>query len=62
MTAHGFFGKRAGTFREEVAVFQSDVLLIQTGIADDGRRNLGVIGLDDTDAICGQVLMGDLKG
>jgi hypothetical protein len=62
MTAHGLFGKRAGTFRHEVAVFQPDVLLIQTGIADDGGGDLGIIRLDNADTIGGQVLMGDLKG
>jgi hypothetical protein len=62
MAAHRLFGKRAGTFRDEVTVFQSDVLLVQAGIADDGGRDLSIIGLDDTDAIPGQVLMGDLKG
>lgn len=62
MAAHGLFGKRAGAFRDEMAVFQSDALLVPTGIADDGGRDLRIVGLDDTDAICGQVLMGDLKG
>ena len=62
MAAHRFFGKRAGTFRDEVAVFQSDGLLIQTRITDDSGRDLRIIGLDDADAIRGQILMGDLKG
>jgi hypothetical protein len=62
MTAHGLFGEGTGTFRDEVAVFQSNVLLIQTGITDDGGRDLRIIRLGDTDAIRGQVLMGDLKG
>ena len=45
-----------------MAAFQADVLLVQTGIADDGGRDLTIVGLDDTDTIRGQVLMGDLKG
>jgi transposase-like protein len=62
MATHGFIVKRARTFRDEVAVFQSNVLLVQTGITDDGRRDLRIIRFGDTDAIRGQVLMGDLKG
>ena len=62
MAAHRLFEKRAGTFRDEVAVFQTDGLLVQPRIPDDGRRDLGIIGFDDTDAIRSQVLMGDLKG
>jgi len=49
MAAHRFFGKRAGTFRDEVAVFQSDGLLIQTRITDDSGRDLRIIGLDDAE-------------
>ena len=62
MAAHRLLGKRAGTFRDEVAVFQSDGLLVQTRITDDGGRDLGIVRLDDADAIRGQILMGDLKG
>ena len=31
-------------------------------MTDDGGRDLRIIGLDNTDAIRRQVLMGDLKG
>lgn len=61
MAAHGLFRKRAGTFRDEVTVLQSDVLLVQTGIADDGGHDLGIIGLNDTDSVRSQVLVGNLK-
>lgn len=62
MAAHRLFRERAGTFRDEVAVVQSNVLLVQTGIADDGGSDLGIIGLNNTDPIRSQVLMGNLKG
>jgi len=62
MAAHRLFGKRAGTFRDKVAVFQSDGLLVETRMTDDGGRDLRIIGLDNPDAIRSQILMGDLKG
>jgi hypothetical protein len=31
-------------------------------MTDDGGRDLRIIGLDDTDTIRSQILMGDLKG
>jgi hypothetical protein len=39
-----------------VTVFQSDRLLVKAGIADDCRRDLRFIGLDNADAIFGEVL------
>ena len=62
MAAHRLFGKRAGTFRDEVAVFQSDGLLVKTRMTDDSGRDLRIISFDDTDAIRSQVLMSNLKG
>ena len=61
MAAHRLFAKRAGTFRDEVAVFQSDGLLVKTRMTDDSGRDLRIIGFDDTDPIRSQVLMGKLK-
>jgi len=62
MAAHGFFVKGAGALGDKMTVFQTDRLLVQPGIANDGRRDLSVIGLDDSDSILDHVLLGKLKG
>ncbi len=43
-------------------LFETDCLLIETGIPDDSGRNLGIIGLDDPNAIFREILIADVKG
>jgi hypothetical protein len=43
-------------------LFETDRLFVESGISDDGGRNLGIIGLDDPNAILGEVLIADVKG
>lgn len=62
MAAHELFGKSAGALGQEMAVLQTDGLLVQAGISDDGRRDLGVVGFHNTDPILGQILLSNLKG
>lgn len=62
MAAHGFFWKGARTLRDEMSVLQTNDLFVQAGIADNGRRDLRVVGLDNTDSVFSQILMADLKG
>ena len=43
-------------------LFEADCLLIETGIPDDSGGNLGIIGLDDPNAIFREILIADVKG
>jgi hypothetical protein len=43
-------------------ILEADRLFIEAGISDDGRRNLGVISLDNPNAIFRKVLVADVKG
>ena len=43
-------------------IFETDRLFVEAGIPDDGGRNLGIIGLNDPNAIFREVLVADVKG
>jgi hypothetical protein len=43
-------------------ILKTDRLFVEAGIPDDGGRNLGIIGLDDPNAIFREVLIADVKG
>jgi hypothetical protein len=43
-------------------IFETDRLLVETGISDDSGRNLRIIGFDNPNAIFGEVLISDVKG
>jgi hypothetical protein len=45
-----------------MSLFETNGLLIETGIPDDSGRNLGIIGLDDPNAIFREILIADVKG
>jgi hypothetical protein len=45
-----------------MSLFEPNRLFIEAGIPDDGGRNLGVIRLDDPNAIFGEILITDMKG
>jgi len=62
VAANRFFRKGAGTFRNQVPVFQPDGLFIEPRVSNDRRRNLRVVGFYDANPILGQVLMADLEG
>ena len=62
MPAHRLFRQGAAALRHEVAVFQSNGLFVQTGITDDGGRDLRFVGLDDAYAVFGKVLVSQVEG
>lgn len=41
---------------------ETDRLFVETGVSNDGGRNLRIIGLDNSNAILGEVLAADVKG
>ena len=43
-------------------LLETDRLFVEAGISNDGGRNLRVIGLDNPNAILGEVLAADVKG
>ena len=43
-------------------LLETDRLFVESGIPDDGGRNLGVISLDNPNAILSEVLITDVKG
>ena len=43
-------------------LLETDRLFVEAGIPDDGGPNLGIVGLDDSYAIFGEVLIADAKG
>jgi hypothetical protein len=45
-----------------MSFLESDRLLVEAGIPDDSGGNLGVISLDDPNAIFREVLIADVKG
>jgi hypothetical protein len=57
MPAHRLLGQRAAALGDKVAVFQSDGLLVEAGIADDGRGYLRFIRFNNADAIFGEILV-----
>lgn len=42
-------------------LLEPDGLFVETGVSDDGGRDLGIIGFNDTNAIFGEVLIPDVK-
>lgn len=61
MAAHRLFWQRTTALRHQVAVFQSNGLLIKAGVADHGRGDLRLIGVDDAHAVFGQVLITEME-
>ena len=45
-----------------MAFLETDCLLIEAGIPDDGGRNLGIIRLNDPDPIVREILIADVEG
>jgi hypothetical protein len=43
-------------------LFESNRLFVESGIPDDGGRNLGIIGLDNPNTILREILIADVKG
>jgi hypothetical protein len=43
-------------------LLETDRLFVEAGISDDSGRNLGIIGLDNPNAIFREVLITDVKG
>ena len=62
MAAQGFFGKGARAFGEKVAVFQTNGLLVQAGVPNESRRDLGIVRFPDANPVFGQIFLSDLKG
>ena len=44
------------------APLESNRLFVESGIPDDGGRNLSIIGLDDPNTILREILIADVKG
>jgi hypothetical protein len=44
-----------------MSLLETDCLFIEPGIPDDCRRNLGIVGLNDPNAIFREVLIADVK-
>ena len=42
-------------------LLETDGLFVEAGVSNDGGRNLGIIGLDDPNAIFREVLIADVK-
>src|SRR5687767_14662566 len=61
MAAHRLFGQRTTAFRHQMAVFQSNGLLVEAGVADHGRGDLRLIGFDDAHAVFRQVLTAEME-
>jgi len=62
MTTHRLFRQCAAALRDEVPLLKTDRLLVEAGIPDDGGRNLGIVGLNDPNAIFREILIADMKG
>jgi hypothetical protein len=62
MAAHRFFGQGTTALGHQVAILQTDGLLVQAGIADDGGRDLGFVGFDNPHAVFSKVLASQVKG
>lgn len=61
MTAHRLFRQSAAALRDELPLFETDRLFVETGIPYDSGRDLGIVGLDDADAIFREVLIADME-
>jgi hypothetical protein len=57
MPAHGLFRQGTAALGYQMTVLQPDGLLIEARIADDRRRDLRFIRLDDAYAVFRQVLI-----
>jgi len=62
MTAHRFFRQRTAAFRDQMPLLETNRLFVEARIPDDGGRDLGVISLDDPNAIFREVLIAYMKG
>lgn len=62
MAAQGFFRKGARACGEKVSVFQTNRLLVQAGVPNEGRRDLGIVRFPDADPVFGHIFLSDLKG
>ena len=62
MATHWLFRQRAAAFRDEVPFLKTDRLFVKPGISNDGRRNLGIVCLNDPNAILREILIPDVKG
>jgi hypothetical protein len=62
VSAERLLFQRAGTFCHQVAVPQPNGLLVQAGIPDDGRRDLDLVRLDDSNTILGHVFSSHFEG
>jgi hypothetical protein len=62
MATHWLLRQRAAALRDEVPFLEANGLFVKPGISNDGRRNLGIVSLNDPNAILREILIPDVKG